>query len=134
MGSQVTTKNKTSENVAVSGADVVAYYSLGEDEDAVLGDAEYSYEWNDVEWRFSSAENLAAFSDNPSKYAPQYGGYCAWAASQGYKAPTIPDAWSVIDGKLYLNASKGVRAGWLERVDELIVDGNQNWPGIVESQ
>lgn len=122
---------KDSDKIAVNGADVVAYFSLAEDADAVIGDSEFSYDWSDVTWLFSSAENRDAFMENPLMYAPQFGGYCAWAASQNYKAQTDPDAWSVVDDKLYLNASKSVRSLWLKNTAELIADGNQNWPGIV---
>ncbi len=113
---------------AIKGYDPVAYFTEGK---PVKGDGDYSFEWNGATWNFASAENLQAFSDNPEKYAPQYGGYCAWAVSQGYTAKIDPDAWTIHDGKLYLNYSKGVRSQWLQDVPGNVAKGDNNWPGLL---
>ena len=94
-------------NVAISGTDPVAYFTEGK---AVEGRSEFSHEWDGANWHFKSAENRDAFAKSPETYAPQFGGYCAWAVSQGYTATIDPAAWSIVDEKLYLNYSKDVRA------------------------
>ena len=113
---------------AIKGYDPVAYFTEGK---PVKGDGDYSLKWNGATWNFSSAENLRAFTDNPEQYAPQYGGYCAWAVSQGYTAKIDPDAWTVHDGKLYLNYSTGVRSQWLQDVPGNVAKGDKNWPGLL---
>ena len=110
--------------------DVVAYFSLGESDNAVYGKEEFSYNWEGFTWQFSSQKNLDLFKENPEKYIPQYGGYCAYAVSKNYTASIDPNAWTVHDGKLYLNYSKGVRSTWSKDMNERIVNGNNNWPNL----
>ena len=93
-------------NVAVGGYDVVAYFTDGK---AVEGDSSYSVEYMDTNWRFSTQKNLDAFKANPEYFAPQYGGYCAWAVSQGYTASGNPENWRIEDDRLYLNYNPGSR-------------------------
>ncbi|MHA1151869.1 MAG: YHS domain-containing (seleno)protein [Alphaproteobacteria bacterium] len=93
-------------NLAVSGYDPVAYFVEGR---PVEGRKAFEFEWNGATWRFADADNLAAFKADPEKFAPQYGGYCAWAVSQGGTASTEPELWRIVDGKLYLNYSKSVQ-------------------------
>jgi YHS domain-containing protein len=76
--------------VAIEGTDPVAYFEDGE---PALGSSEFEHEWLGATWRFASAENRDRFAAEPEKYAPQYGGYCAWAVSQGYTAKIDPAAW-----------------------------------------
>ena len=85
---------------AIRGYDPVAYFTEGK---PVQGNEKLVYEWNNANWYFSSQQNLDLFKANPEKYAPQYGGYCAYGLSNGYKAPTDADAWTIDNGKLYLN-------------------------------
>ena len=115
--------------LAVKGADVVAYFT---ERRAVIGKAAYSTTWRGATWRFSSTENLAKFKADPAKYAPQYGGYCAYAVSEGYTAKIEPEAWSIVDGKLYLNYSLGVRSLWKRNKQERIRKANTNWPGVLK--
>jgi YHS domain-containing protein len=75
----------------------------------VKGSAQFSYEWQGATWLFSSAENRDRFNAEPDRYAPQYGGFCAYAVSKGRTASIDPEAWKIVDGKLYLNYSKGVQ-------------------------
>ena len=116
-------------NLAAGGYDVVAYFEQGE---AVEGSRSFKTKWKDAEWRFSSAENLAAFEANPEAYAPQYGGYCAWATAQGYTAPGNPEYWTVYEDKLYLNYDAKVQSDWLQDKDGFIEAANANWPGILD--
>lgn len=113
---------------AINGYDPVAYFTKAA---PVRGDAAYTTMWNGAEWRFSSAENQATFERNPERYAPQYGGYCAFAVANGYTAKTDPDAWSVVDGKLYLNFNRRIRTRWLQDVPGNIAAGDANWPSVL---
>lgn len=119
----------TFSSLAVSGYDPVAYFSAGK---PVKGHGDHEYEWNGATWRFSSAENLNSFKSDPDPYAPQYGGYCAWAVSQGYTASSDPQAWRIADGKLYLNYSKGVQKTWAQDVPGNIAKGDANWPKVLD--
>lgn len=112
---------------AIRGYDPVAYFT---EDDAVKGSPEHSFTYQGATWLFSSAENRDKFAAAPERYAPAYGGYCAWAVSQGYTAPIDPDAWSVRDGRLYLNYSKTVRARWALDKDGNIAAADRNWPGL----
>lgn len=109
---------------AVSGYDVVAFFTDGK---ASEGIETYTYEWNGAKWNFISQENLDTFKANPEKYQPQYGGYCAFAVSTGFTANPNPENWQLINGKLYLFASKDVMEKWLKNKDENIATCNSNW-------
>jgi len=121
------------DGIAIDGADPVAYFSLEEGGDPVFGSAEYEYEWNGAKWMFSSQENLDAFAAEPEKYAPEYGGYCAKAVSEGNLAPTDPVAWSVVDDKLYLNYNLDVQEQWEQDIPGNIAKANENWPGVLNN-
>jgi len=118
------------EQVAIRGADPVAYFTQGA---AVRGSRDYEYQWNGAIWRFSSADNRATFVADPLAYAPQYGGYCAWAVSQGYLASVDPQVWDIVDGKLYLNYNRGVQTRWQQNTPGHIAQGDQNWDGVLAS-
>ncbi len=109
---------------AVRGTDVVAYFTEGK---AVAGSPQFSHSWNGAEWRFSSSANRDAFAAEPGKYAPQYGGFCAWAVSQNYTAPIDPDAWKIVNGKLYLNYSRFVQLRWQLDTSGNIARADTNW-------
>jgi len=110
--------------VAVQGYDVVAYHIKSK---AQKGKSEYSYHWNNADWHFSSEENRNKFQVSPENYAPQYGGFCAYAASKGSLAPTDPHAWTVYNGKLYLNYSQSVKTTWLKNIELNIARANKHW-------
>lgn len=114
---------------AVRGYDVVAYHTIGE---PLAGDAAYSTIYNDAEWHFSSEENLQLFRQDPSRYAPQYGGYCAYAMSKGWVVSTDPHAWQIEDGKLYLNYSLGVRNTWRKDIPGYIEKADGNWQDKIQ--
>ncbi|MEM1223957.1 MAG: YHS domain-containing (seleno)protein [Verrucomicrobiota bacterium] len=116
-------------NTAIKGYDPVAYFVEAK---PVKGSKKHRVEWNGANWHFASEANKAAFEADPEAYAPQFGGFCAWAVSQGYTAGIDPDAWDIVDGKLYLNYSKSVQATWSEDRANLIEKANQNWPEILE--
>jgi hypothetical protein len=82
----------------------------------------------DSTWRFSTASNRDLFAANPEKYAPQFGGYCAWGVTQGYLAPIDPKAWKVVDDKLYLNYDKKVQAEWAQDIPGNIKKATDKWP------
>jgi hypothetical protein len=113
--------------VAIEGTDPVAYFTEGR---PVEGSSDFEHEWMGATWRFVSAANRDLFAADPDKYAPQYGGYCAWAVSQGYTASIDPEAWKVVDGKLYLNYSKDVQTQWTQDVPGNVTKGDANWPKI----
>jgi len=116
-------------NAAVDGYDVVAYFDQGR---PVKGKDEFSTKWKGAEWHFASAEHLEAFKANPEKYAPQYGGYCAWAVAHDDTASAEPDLWTIVDGKLYLNYNKDIQDKWQADKEELIKEADRNWPGILK--
>ena len=109
---------------AIRGYDPVAYHI---EMKPVLGDPAYTLEYDNATWRFSSQENLQMFQEDPERYAPQYGGYCAYAMSKGHRASTDPQAWTIVNGKLYLNHSLGVRKTWLKRAKHYIAKADANW-------
>lgn len=114
--------------VAIDGSDAVAYFAGN---GPVAGAPEFALMWEGTEWRFASAGNREAFEMNPRAYAPRFGGYCAYAVSQGYTAPTVPDAWSLVDGKLYLNFSQRVRRIWERDIPGHIAAAEANWPAVL---
>lgn len=117
--------------VAIKGTDTVAYFTEGR---AVKGLKKFEAEWNGAVWRFASAENRDLFTAAPEKYAPQYGGYCAWAVSQGYTAGIDPEAWKIVDGKLYLNYSREVQKTWEKDIPGNIRLADQNYPKLVAGE
>jgi YHS domain-containing protein len=114
--------------IAIDGSDAVAYF---DGNGPVAGNPTHQVDWNGAIWQFASATNADTFQADPTAYAPQFGGYCAYAASLGYLAPTAPEAWTLYDGKLYLNANLRARELWLQDVPGNIAKGEANWPGIL---
>lgn len=120
-------KTFTTKNGAIDGYDAVAYFT---DSKPVKGKKEFALKWNDAIWYFATAEHMNMFKPNPAKYAPQYGGFCAYGVSRGYKVKIEPEAWSVVQGKLYLNYDLDVQEDWLEYTDKYIKRANTNWVKI----
>ena len=116
---------------AIRGYDPVAYFT---EKKPVKGKKDFSHKWKGAAWYFSSARNRDLFRDNPEKYAPKYGGYCAYAVSQGYTASIVPEAWRIVDGKLYLNYSKGVQQTWEQDIPGYIKLGDKNWPRLLKEK
>ncbi|GAB5445553.1 YHS domain-containing (seleno)protein [Gymnodinialimonas sp.] len=117
--------------IAIDGADAVAFFGLAEDDAPIIGLPEHSVEWNGATWHFANEENRAAFESNPEAYAPAFGGYCAYAAARGYVASTVPEAWSVVDGRLFLNYSLRIRRRWLREIPDAIGQGDANYPAML---
>lgn len=116
------------DGLALGGTDPVAYFRRGA---PVPGGAAHSLDWMGARWTFASAANRDAFASAPETYAPAFGGYCAFAASRGYLAPSIPEAWHIHDGRLYLNATLRARELWLAELPGVIAAGEANWPAIL---
>lgn len=114
---------------AASGYDVVAYFTVGKPTE---GSAEFSHSHAGATWLFSSAANRDAFIADPAKYAPQYGGYCAWAVSQNKTASGDPEFWKIVDGKLYFNYDADVQKKWELDIPSFILAANKNWPVILK--
>lgn len=115
--------------VAVGGYDVVSYHRM---QNPVEGSPELTHEWNGVTWQFADETNHRLFAADPEKFAPRYGGYCAYALARGALAPTDPEAWTIYHGKLYLNFSRSVREKWLADVANHVVKADGNWPQILD--
>jgi YHS domain-containing protein len=115
-------------NVAIRGYDPVAYFTAGRPTE---GSATFKTTYRGAEFRFANAANRAAFIANPARYAPQFGGYCAWAVSQGYTAGIDPNAWAIVDGKLYLNYNQSVQSRWQSDRANNIAAANRNWPSVL---
>ncbi|MEM7490030.1 MAG: YHS domain-containing (seleno)protein [Pseudomonadota bacterium] len=112
---------------AIDGTDPVSYFTEGR---PIEGESDITYDWNGATWRFASVENRDLFAAAPEDYAPQYGGYCVWAVSQGYTASTDPEAWNIVDGKLYLNYNMEVQARWEGDIPGHIASADGNWPDV----
>lgn len=122
-------------NRAVSGYDTVAYFTEGK---PVKGNKKFRTDYMDTEWRFSSQENLDLFLADPAKYAPQYGGYCAWAmgggdnGTRGYKASGDPKQWEIVDGKLYLNYNAEIKDKWVQDIPGFVEKADRFYPVVVD--
>ncbi|MGO3343729.1 MAG: YHS domain-containing (seleno)protein [Marinomonas sp.] len=116
-------------NKALKGYDTVAYFT---DNKAVKGNKKFVTQYKGADWYFVNAKHLDMFENNPEKYAPQYGGYCAWAlAAQRSFAPGDPNQWALVDGKLYLNYDADVKAKWDQSPAEFIRKANTIWPQLI---
>lgn len=116
------------ETAVVSGYDVVAYHTVGE---PTMGSPDYSTTYQGALWHFATEDNLKMFEENPSMYAPAYGGWCAAGVNKGKKVPTKPELWAIVDGQLYLNSSvKAHEKLFLAKTEEVIRKGESNWKTI----
>ncbi len=113
--------------LAIGGYDAVAYFDAN---DAIRGDQRYYHDWNGATWQFANAANRDAFAADPHAYAPQYDGYCAWAAARSYKANGDPEVWDIVDGRLYLNYSRGVQRRWEQDIPGFIAQADAAWPSV----
>jgi YHS domain-containing protein len=114
--------------IALKGYDTVAYFSDGRPEP---GSPEFSYEWNGATWLFTSAEHRDAFAADPERYAPQFGGYCAYAVAMDHVQQADPKIWAIVDDKLYLNLGPGAQAKWQADISGNIVRASNNWPAAL---
>lgn len=112
---------------AIKGYDPVAFFT---DSKPVMGTDSLSYSWKGARWQFANRQNLQRFKANPEKYAPQYGGYCAYGTSQGHKAPTEVDTWTILNDKLYFNYNQKVKEIWTKDKPGYIQKADKEWPEI----
>jgi YHS domain-containing protein len=112
---------------AINGYDPVAFFKLSK---PVMGADSLSYQWKGATWLFSDKEDMKTFIASPEKYAPQYGGYCAYGTADGHKAPTQTDTWTIVDDKLYFNYNSKVKEMWTKDQKNLIIKADKNWPLI----
>ena len=119
--------NVNAEGIALTGYDPVAYFKENK---PVKGDVQNKLDWKGAHWYFFSSVNRELFRSNPEKYAPQYGGNCAWAVSEGYLAHGNPLVWKIVDGKLYLNFNKPVQMIWEKDIPNHIKKADSNWPTL----
>jgi YHS domain-containing protein len=115
-------KNKM--GVAINGYDPVAYFT---DSKSEMGKKEFSYKWNDAEWYFANKNHMELFKENPDKYAPQYGGFCAFGLSKDKLSSSDPNAWQVVDGKLYLCTNDKVHEMWQKDIKGNVKKADKNW-------
>jgi YHS domain-containing protein len=125
LGAQAINTDRT--GVALGGYDAVAYH---EDQRAVPGTGDLTVHHDGATYRFSTAAHRDAFVADPARYLPAYGGYCAYGVSRGYKVKVDPEAFTVVDGTLYLNYDKGVQERWLKDIPGYVAKADANWPGL----
>jgi hypothetical protein len=121
--------NKGADNVAIDGYDTVAYFT---EDRAVKGSKDYQFEWHDTRWHFSNANHRDLFAADPERYAPQFGGLCAGAMTRGVVVKADPEAWTIVDGKLYMKVNKSFRDEWRQDPAGNIKQANQAWAKLVE--
>ncbi len=112
---------------AIEGYDAVAYFK---EKRPVRGKKKFSFSWKGANWYFASVANRDLFKKNPKKYAPQFGGYCAYAVAKGHTAGIDPNAWHIYKGKLYLNYDKDIQKKWLKKKRHYIQKAVKNWPAL----
>lgn len=117
--------------IAIRGTDPVAYFTEGR---PLPGVQDYAYEWQGVTWLFANAKHRDLFASDPEAYAPQYGGFCAYGVSQGALVSIVPEAWAIVDGKLYLNYSADVQKQWQADIPQYISQANKIWPKLVSNK
>ncbi|KQC00723.1 YHS domain-containing (seleno)protein [Pedobacter sp. Hv1] len=114
---------------AIKGYDPVAFFK---DSKPVKGEDSLSFNWKDTKWLFANRANLESFKADPTRFEPQYGGYCAYGTSNGYKAPTQTDTWTIVEGKLYFNYNTKVKEMWTKDQQALIKKADEQWPKIID--
>ena len=127
--SSINAINVDESRLAIKGYDPVAYFTEAQ---PVQGSSQFSAQHLGATYFFSSAHHQSMFESDPNKYAPQYGGYCAFGVSKEYKFDIDPEAWAIVDDKLYLNLNEKVQNRWVGNKDELIVEANSIWTQIAD--
>lgn len=116
--------NKDKDEVAILGYDPVAYFTVGSPTE---GQSEFRHTWQKAEWQFASAAHRDMFAADPERYAPRYGGFCAGGMALGYVLRIDPNAWIIIDDKLYLNYDKAYKSEFVENSEREIRRADANW-------
>src|SRR5208283_4992763 len=122
-------QNLDSNGVAIQGYDPVAFFT---DNRPVKGNPQFQSDYHGAKYYFTSAEHKAAFDEKPAKYEPQFGGYCAYGASRGHKAPVKIEAWQIVDGRLLMQYDLGVKDDFNKDQQNNLSKADRNWPGLVE--
>lgn len=123
--------NADSKGIAIKGYDAVAYHSVNK---PLVGKNAFVFEWNEAKWLFANEEHMRLFMDFPDRYAPKYGGYCAYAVSQGSTADIDPEAWTIVKNRLYLNLDKETQKLWENDMAANINKADSNWPGVLKQK
>jgi enamine deaminase RidA (YjgF/YER057c/UK114 family) len=118
--------------LAISGYDPVAYFTDGK---PVPGKSEFEYKWHNARWRFASLAHRDMFAGNPDRYAPQYDGYCSGGMTGGpvagpHKDTVDPEAWAIVDGKLYLTHTTRSMERWRANAAGNIKQADRNWANV----
>lgn len=120
--------NVDKRGVALQGYDAVSFFADGR---PAKGDPSLSARYEGATWYFSTPEHKAAFEAMPERYAPAFGGFCAYGASRGYTASVEINTWQIVAGRLLLNYSQSVRRKFDSNQAENLRKADANWPGIV---
>ena len=123
--------NTTDENIAIKGYDTVAYFVENR---PIKGKPEFEHVWQGARWQFATPEHRDMFATDPVRYAPRYGGFCSGGMSLGVKATINPEAWAIIDGRLYLAFSERTMKRFTSDVDANIAKADANWKGLGEAE
>jgi hypothetical protein len=110
--------------LAIKGYDPVAYFTVGK---PMPGSPDFSHEWDGARWQFADAGHRELFRQDPDAYAPQYGGYCALGVTTGLRGHIDPEAWTIVDGKLYLNFDKAALEEWRQDQAVNIAQADRMW-------
>lgn len=116
------------QGLALKGYDSVAYHT---ERRAVKGDPAFALEWKGATWHFASDANKKAFAAEPERFAPEFGGYCAWAITRGRVVGINPKIFRIVDDKLYLNLNMDVHQKWLAKMPQMISSGHEKWPAVL---
>jgi len=119
------------DGIAIKGYDPVAFFK---DNKPVRGNDDLRFDYKGSTFVFASQENRAAFASDPERYAPQYGGYCAFGTARGYKADIDPSTFTVVDGRLYLNYNAQVQHEWNADRARFIHQADERWPAVVKTK
>jgi YHS domain-containing protein len=111
----------------ISGYDPVAYFTTGK---PTRGSGYHVAEYQGVTYAFASTEHKSMFEANPEKYVPAYGGYCAYGVAVGKKFVSDPEAWKIVQGRLYLNLDRDIQSKWVKDIPGYIKKSEANWEKI----
>lgn len=123
--------NAGANGVAIKGYDTVAYFTESR---PMQGKPEFAHSWRDAEWHFSKAEHRDLFAADPERYAPQFGGFCANGLSKGKLVAANPEAWTIVDGKLYIKFSEVAREEWRKDKTRKIEKAKETWVDLQKQE
>ena len=123
--------NLDKNGIAIKGYDPVAFFTQNQ---PVKGRPEFESKYHGARYLFASAEDKATFDANPAKYEPQFGGFCAYGASKGHKAPIKIEAWQIVNGRLLMQYDLGAKKDFNKDQQGNLQKADKNWPGIVAKE